>query len=144
MKRRSAIVELGLVILILKCATASRPSGRWSEDDYDVFIDDVVVGRILKANAAPVGTRTLAFEHQEDRMPTHTAMSPPAGRRCRRLLRAGAGNERLAAGGTSAQVALASEAEGMRRTIRPVRINCTAERSPLDNSARPAPQFPPY
>jgi hypothetical protein len=62
----------------------------------------------------------------------------------RRLLRAGAGNERLAAGGTGAQVALASEAEGMRRTIRPVRINCTAERSPLDNSARPAPQFPPY
>jgi hypothetical protein len=35
MKRRSAIVELGLVILIL-----------------------------------PVGTRTLAFEHHEDRMPT--------------------------------------------------------------------------
>jgi hypothetical protein len=60
--------------LILKRASASRPSGQWSDDDYDVLADGVVVGRIFKANAAPVGTPwmwTLAFGHHEDRTPTH-------------------------------------------------------------------------
>jgi hypothetical protein len=28
----------------------------WSDEDYDVLEDSVVVGRIFKANAAPVGT----------------------------------------------------------------------------------------
>jgi hypothetical protein len=41
--------------LILKRASASRPSGQWSDDDFDVLADGVVVGRIFKANAAPVG-----------------------------------------------------------------------------------------
>jgi hypothetical protein len=45
---------LGLVTLILKRVTASRPSGEWSEDDYDVVATGVVVGRIFKADAAPV------------------------------------------------------------------------------------------
>jgi hypothetical protein len=39
-----------------------------------VLADSVVVGRIFKANAAPVGSPwmwTLAFEHHEDRAPTH-------------------------------------------------------------------------
>jgi hypothetical protein len=31
------------------------PSGEWNDDDYDVLADGVVVGRIFKANAAPVG-----------------------------------------------------------------------------------------
>ena len=60
--------------LILKRASASRPSGEWNDDDYDVLADGVVVGRIFKANAAPVGSRwmwTLAFGHHEDRTPTH-------------------------------------------------------------------------
>ena len=60
--------------LILKRASASRPSGEWSEDDYDVLVDGIVVGRIFKANAAPVGAPwmwTLAFGHHEDRTPTH-------------------------------------------------------------------------
>jgi hypothetical protein len=60
--------------LILKRASASRPSGQWSEDDFDVLADGVVVGRIFKANAAPVGEPwmwTLAFGHHEDRTPTH-------------------------------------------------------------------------
>jgi hypothetical protein len=50
--------------LILKRASASRPSGEWSEDDYDVLADGAVVGRIMKAAASPVGAtwmRTLAF-----------------------------------------------------------------------------------
>jgi hypothetical protein len=60
--------------LILKRASASRPSGEWSDDDYDVLADSVVVDRIFKANAAPVGEPwvwTLAFGHHEDRTPTH-------------------------------------------------------------------------
>jgi hypothetical protein len=60
--------------MIFKRASASRPSGEWNDDDYDVLADGVVVGRIFKANAAPVGTPwmwTLAFGHREDRTPTH-------------------------------------------------------------------------
>jgi hypothetical protein len=52
--------------LILKCATASRPSGEWNDDDFDVLADGTVVGRIFKANAAPVGAPwmwSLAFGH---------------------------------------------------------------------------------
>jgi hypothetical protein len=41
--------------LLLKRASASRPSGEWNDDDYDVLADGVVVGRIFKANVAPVG-----------------------------------------------------------------------------------------
>ena len=60
--------------LILKRASASRPSGQWSDDDYDVLEDDRVVGRIFNAAASPVGTPwmwTLAFDYREDRTPTH-------------------------------------------------------------------------
>ena len=60
--------------LILKRASASRSSGEWSDDDYDVLADGVVVGRIFKVNASPVGTPwmwSLAFGHHEDRTPTH-------------------------------------------------------------------------
>jgi hypothetical protein len=32
--------------LILKRASASRPSGQWRDDDYDVLENGVVVGRI--------------------------------------------------------------------------------------------------
>jgi hypothetical protein len=35
--------------LILRRASASRPSGEWNDDDYDVLEDGVVVGRIFKA-----------------------------------------------------------------------------------------------
>jgi hypothetical protein len=45
--------------LILKRAPASRPSGEWSDDDYDVLADGAVVGRIMRAAAAPVGTVAL-------------------------------------------------------------------------------------
>jgi hypothetical protein len=34
--------------LILKRASASRPSGSWSEDDFDVLADGKVIGRILE------------------------------------------------------------------------------------------------
>jgi hypothetical protein len=60
--------------LVLKRTSASRPSGEWNDDDYDVLAEGVVVGRIFKANASPVDASwmwTLAFGHQEDRTPTH-------------------------------------------------------------------------
>ena len=36
----------------LKRAVASRPSGEWNDDDYDVLADGVAVGRIMKAAAS--------------------------------------------------------------------------------------------
>ena len=40
----------------LKCASKSRPSGEWSDDDYDVWDGNAkVVGRIFRADAAPPG-----------------------------------------------------------------------------------------
>ena len=41
--------------LIPKHASANRPSGQWNDDDFDVLANSEVVGRIFKANAAPVG-----------------------------------------------------------------------------------------
>ena len=68
---------LGLVMekdyLTLKRASASRPSGEWDDDDYDVLADGEVVGRIFKANA-PVGSPwmwTFIFPHHGNRTPTH-------------------------------------------------------------------------
>jgi hypothetical protein len=52
----------------------SRLSAEWSEDDYDVLADGMVVGRIMKAVASPVGTPwlwTLAYGYHEDRTPIH-------------------------------------------------------------------------
>ena len=43
-------------------------------DDFDVLADGVVVGRIMKAAAVPVGMSwmwKLAFGYHEDRTPTH-------------------------------------------------------------------------
>jgi len=60
--------------LILKRASASRSSGEWNDDDFDVLANGEVVGRILKANAAPVGSPwmwTLIFPHHEGHSPTH-------------------------------------------------------------------------
>ena len=60
--------------LILKRASASRPSGEWKDDDFDVLADGFVVGRIFNAAAAPVGTPwmwTLIYSNHEDRSPTH-------------------------------------------------------------------------
>src|SRR6202040_2323538 len=42
--------------LTLKRASASRPSGEWDDDDFDVLADGVVVGRIFNSNAGPVGS----------------------------------------------------------------------------------------
>jgi hypothetical protein len=44
-------VDYAVAQLILKRASLPRPSGEWSDDDYDVLADGVVVGRIMKAAA---------------------------------------------------------------------------------------------
>src|SRR5262245_15249950 len=57
--RKGTLVQHGALMarymekdyLILKRASASRTSGKWSEDDFDVLTDGVVVGRIFHANA---------------------------------------------------------------------------------------------
>jgi hypothetical protein len=56
--------------LTLKRASASRSSGEWGEDDYDVLADGKVVGRIFKAAASPEGKPwmwTVLLSHHEDR-----------------------------------------------------------------------------
>ena len=79
---------------VLKRASASRPSGEWNDDDFDVLADGVVVARIMKAAAVPVGMSwmwTLAFGYHEDRTPTHgyaaTREAAMAGGHCREALR---------------------------------------------------------
>jgi hypothetical protein len=60
--------------LILKRASASRASGNWNEDDFDVLASGEVVGRIFKVHSAPASSPwmwTLAFGHHEDPTPTH-------------------------------------------------------------------------
>jgi hypothetical protein len=73
-RRQANRVALSEDYLVLKRASASRPSGEWNDDDFDVLANGVVVGRIFKANASPVDASwmwTLAFGHHEDRTPTH-------------------------------------------------------------------------
>jgi len=38
-------------ILVLKRASASRSSGEWSDDDYDVLSGDAVIGRVYEDKA---------------------------------------------------------------------------------------------
>jgi hypothetical protein len=68
----------GVAALILKRANACRPSGHWSEDDYDVLSQGEVAGRIMKVIAAPEATPwmwTLAYGHHRDRSRGCTASS---------------------------------------------------------------------
>jgi hypothetical protein len=39
-------------MLVLKRTSKHRPSGKWSDDDYDVFDGDRHIGRILWTHAA--------------------------------------------------------------------------------------------
>jgi hypothetical protein len=60
--------------LILKRASANRPSGEWSADDYDVTADGETVGRIMKVETAQPATPwfwSLGYGHHRDRDPTH-------------------------------------------------------------------------
>ena len=80
--------------LILRRASAFRPSGEWNDDDYDVLCNGVVVGRIMQAAAVPVGMLwmwTLAFGHHEDAR-RRMAMPQRARPLWRHSRRAGGGN----------------------------------------------------
>src|SRR6266511_4566852 len=50
-----------MAVLILKHASASRISGEWNDDDYDVLADGAVVGRIMRANAPIPRTGLVAL-----------------------------------------------------------------------------------
>jgi hypothetical protein len=76
--------------LILKRASANRPSGEWDADDFDMVADGAVVGRIMKAAAAPLGAPwlwTLAFGQHEDRSPTHGYTDSREAASCARMTR---------------------------------------------------------
>jgi hypothetical protein len=45
--------------LILKRASASRSSGQWSDDDYDVLENGKIVGRIFRSPAAPTSRQWM-------------------------------------------------------------------------------------
>ena len=56
--------------LTLKRASASRPSGEWGDDDYDVLCEGAVVGRIFKPDAAPAGMPWMWMMLFDYRWPT--------------------------------------------------------------------------
>src|SRR5262245_56776660 len=80
--------------LVLKRASASRQSGKWNEDDFDVLADGIVVGRLFKSLVAPVGMPWLwALAFGTMRVVTRrAAMLRPARPRWRRSTRAGGGD----------------------------------------------------
>jgi len=45
--------------LTLKRASASRPSGEWNDDDFDVLADGAVVGRIFKVPKTEVEATSI-------------------------------------------------------------------------------------
>jgi len=60
-----------MAVLLLNRASTSRSPGEWNEDDFDVLADGVVVGRILKAHAAPAGSPWIWRMLFDYRWPTH-------------------------------------------------------------------------
>jgi hypothetical protein len=64
--------------LILKRASASRPSGEWNDEDHDMLADGAVVGRTFHANAAPVGASWM-WGWTQDRNAARLVSAAPAG-----------------------------------------------------------------
>jgi hypothetical protein len=72
-KRSGYGISMEKDYLTLKSAPASRPSGEWKDDDYDVLADGEIVGRIFNAgvSVARPWMWTLDIGHHEHRSPTH-------------------------------------------------------------------------
>jgi hypothetical protein len=47
------MIEAGQNVLILKRASASRSSGGWNDDDYDLLANGEAVGRIFRPMPRP-------------------------------------------------------------------------------------------
>jgi len=106
---------------VRKKSAAANLSGEWSEDDYDVLADGLVVGRILKAAAAPIGTPwlwTLAYGHHEDRTPIYgyEATREAAMAAFAKELAAGIGSLCLGTPKTGPHIAPASQPSGASAT----------------------------
>ena len=54
-------------------ASASRPSGEWNDDDFDVLANGEIVGRVFKVDVsiARPWMWTLDIGYHEHRSPTH-------------------------------------------------------------------------
>jgi len=106
---------------VRKKSAAANLSGERSEDDYDVLADGLVVGRILKAAAAPIGTPwlwTLAYGHHEDRTPIYgyEATREAAMAAFAKELAAGIGSLCLGTPKTGPHIAPASQPSGASAT----------------------------
>jgi hypothetical protein len=54
---KTAVCVTSRSSLTLKRASASRQSGEWNDDDFDVLADDFVVGRICKTLTSDIVSR---------------------------------------------------------------------------------------
>jgi len=70
---RIDVIMADVPTLIFKSAKTSRPSGIWSDDDYDVLSEGKVVGRIFKDDGQQGRPWFWGITHGciEDRAPTH-------------------------------------------------------------------------
>ena len=84
--------------LVLKRASASRPSGEWSDDHFDVLADGVVVGRIMKAQPRRSGHHGCGPSYATKIVSRRTATSRRRDGGVRQELAAGV-NERSSAAG---------------------------------------------
>src|SRR5262249_17050952 len=85
-------------VRVPKRTSASRPSGEWSDEDFDVLADGAVVGRIMKVHAAPVGSPwmwTLAFGGTTRTARRRTAAGRRGRSRWRHSRRGGGGSDRF-------------------------------------------------
>ena len=96
--------------LILKRASASRSSGQWIDDDYDVLENGVVVGRIMLSPAAPQDRQWMwASGHSADSV---ARSSRAVGRLSRQAERRAQGRPPTQSGIVALNLAIEGEGSG--------------------------------